>query len=224
MNMEKPSQDLVNPPLIINDLVGLQRIIKPQEDVTVGRAGSFQIGHDDRYLHRIFFQVWYSGQGWLLKNHSREMGLDIQSRSTRTRSSMYVGPGAIVMIPPGPSAVTFKTPERSYELHFDVPNRHLSRPNQVRIQHNTDSTHARHVPNEDQRQLMEALAAPLLHSPGANDSVIPTIKEVASTLGWTVDKTNRKIERLVKSLEKDGEAVYTPHRNFLAHYAARRHR
>ena len=52
----------------------------------------------------------------------------------------------------------------------------------------------------------------------------PTIRELAQALGWTEKKTNQKIDRLIENLKEDGEAVYKPYKNCLAHYAVQRYR
>ena len=72
--------------------------------------------------------------------------------------------------------------------------------------------------------MLKALAAPLIKNPGAHDGDLPTVRELAEQLGWTEKKTNQKIERLCQRLAQDGENVYKPYKNFLAHYAARQAR
>ncbi|WIM69181.1 DNA-binding response regulator [Corynebacterium suedekumii] len=218
------SPDLPAPPLRIDDLLGNYVILDPTMQATVGRSGSFPVGTDDRYLHRILFQVWYSGQGWFLGNRGSHITLDVESRSVRTRSRASVGPGSIIPLPAGPSAVAFSTPERTYELHIDIPTSGLQRPQPVQPDEGTEATYERHTPTLEQRQLMDVLAEPLLKFAGASESDIPTVKEVAETLGWSEKKTHQKIERLCARLAQDGAGVYKPYRLFLAHYAAAQRR
>ncbi len=207
------------PPLRIDDLLGNRVILEAGQEAIVGRSGTFPVGTDDVFLHRSLFQVWYGGLGWMIANRGRHIPLDIEPRGSRSLTRIHLGPGAVTVMPAGPSAITFTTPERHYEIHIDIPSTGISRPSQLNT-FDGDITHARHIPNEDQRIMLDALAAPLIKNPGANDGDLPTVKELAEQLGWTEKKTNQKIERLCQRLAQDGENVYKPYKNFLAHYAA----
>ena len=207
------------PPLRIDDLLGNRVILEAGQEAIVGRSGTFPVGTDDVFLHRSLFQVWYGGLGWMIANRGRHIPLDIEPRASRSLTRIHLGPGAVTVMPAGPSAITFTTPERHYEIHIDIPSTGISRPSQLNT-FDGDITHARHIPNEDQRIMLDALAAPLIKNPGANDGDLPTVKELAEQLGWTEKKTNQKIERLCQRLAQDGENVYKPYKNFLAHYAA----
>ena len=207
------------PPLRIDDLLGNRVILEAGQEAIVGRSGTFPVGTDDVFLHRSLFQVWYGGLGWMIANRGRHIPLDIEPRGSRSLTRIHLGPGAVTVMPAGPSAITFTTPERHYEIHIDIPSTGISRPSQLNT-FDGDITHARHIPNEDQRIMLDALAAPLIKNPGANDGDLPTVKELAVQLGWTEKKTNQKIARLCQRLAQDGENVYKPYKNFLAHYAA----
>lgn len=209
------------PPLRIDDLLGNRVILEAGQEAVVGRSGTFPIGTDDIYLHRNLFQVWYGGLGWMIANRGSHIPLEIEPRGSRSLTRIQLGPGAVTVIPAGPSAITFSTPERGYEIHLDIPSTGLTRPTRVSTT-DGDITHARHIPNEEQRIMMEALAAPLLKNPGASDADLLSVKELAAYLNWTEKKTHQKIERLCQRLAQDGEEVYKPYRSFLAHYAARK--
>lgn len=212
------------PPLRIDDLIGGHKVIRPEEQLTVGRAGDFPVGTDDRYLHRILFQLWYSGQGWIIANRGSRVPLTVEVRGAKSLSRSVLGPGVAMPLPAGASVITFATKERSYELNIDIPLQGLIRPVAPREVAPLEPTYTRHEPSLEQTQLLDALAGPLLAHPGATDAVIPTTGAVAARLGWTLKKTERKIETLYDRLEADGEQVYKPKNTFLAHYALRRPR
>ena len=83
-----------------------------------------------------------------------------------------------------------------------------------------ERTRTRHVPNDEQEELLRLLAS-YLKKPGSTDADIPSVREIAEELGWTEKKTNHKMDRLVDSLRADGEKAYKPYKTFLAHYAIR---
>ena len=97
------SPDLPAPPLRIDDLLGNYVILDPTMQATVGRSGSFPVGTDDRYLHRILFQVWYSGQGWFLGNRGSHITLDVESRSVLPAVGRAWGRGRSSRCRPGPA-------------------------------------------------------------------------------------------------------------------------
>lgn len=47
--------------LLIDDLVGTKRAVRPGQTLTIGRLSEFVVGQDDTSLHRAFLQVWHSG-------------------------------------------------------------------------------------------------------------------------------------------------------------------
>ncbi|WIM72875.1 hypothetical protein QP028_03305 [Corynebacterium suedekumii] len=155
------SPDLPAPPLRIDDLLGNYVILDPTMQATVGRSGSFPVGTDDRYLHRILFQVWYSGQGWFLGNRGSHITLDVESRSVLPAVGRAWGRGRSSRCRPGPARWRFSTPERTYELHIDIPTSGLQRPQPVQPDEGTEATYERHTPTLEQRQLMDVLAEPL---------------------------------------------------------------
>ena len=211
------------PPLRIDDLLGNRIILEAGQEAIVGRAGTFPVGTDDAFLHRSLFQVWFGGLGWMIANRGSYIPLEIEPRGSRSLTRIHLGPGAVTGMPAGPSAITFTTPERHYEIHIDIPSTGLSRPSKLDASEG-EVTHERHIPNKDQKAMLKALAAPLIKNPGAHDGDLPTVRELAEQLGWTEKKTNQKIERLCQRLAQDGENVYKPYKNFLAHYAARKAR
>lgn len=87
-------------------------------------------------------------------------------------------------------------------------------------------TVGRFEPNEEQRRLLQALAAPLVDNPGAGMDKVPSVRELERILGWSQKKVNTKIDYLCRSLESNGVPGFSvrngnaPARRFaLARYA-----
>lgn len=216
--MNQQQHSAPGPRLRIDDLIGGVRIVAPGEELVVGRAGDFRVGEGDLTLHRHLFQLWYAGQGWMICNVGSHIPLRIELRGVKGYSRIDVGPRAVAAVPPGPSRITFETPECPYELYIDVENSNYARRTKREQELLEERTRTRHVPNDEQEELLRQLAS-YLKKPGATDADIPSVKEIAETLGWTEKKTNHKMDRLVESLKSDGEKVYKPYKTFLAHYA-----
>lgn len=216
-----PSHDATRGPrLRIDDLIGGVLVMAPGEEVVVGRAGDFRIGEGDLTLHRQLFQLWYGGQGWMICNVGSHIPLRIELRGVKGFSRIDLGPRSVAAVPPGPSRITFETPECPYELYIDVENSNYSRRTKREQDLDEERTRTRHVPNDEQEELLRQLAS-YLKKPGSTDADIPSVREIAEALDWTEKKTNHKMDRLVDSLRADGEKAYKPYKTFLAHYAIR---
>ena len=216
----QPQQVARGPRLRIDDLIGSVRIVAPGEEVIVGRAGDFRVGEGDLTLHRHLFQLWYGGQGWMISNIGSHIPLRIELRGVKGFSRIDLGPRAVAAVPPGPSRITFETPECPYELYIDVENSNVARRTRREQEMEEERTRTRHVPNDEQEELLRQLAS-YLKKPGSSDADIPSVREISDALEWTEKKTNHKMDRLVDSLKADGEKVYKPYKTFLAHYAIR---
>lgn len=211
------------PHLAIDDLAGNVRTILPGEELTVGRRADFPVGEDDNFLHRVLFQLWHSGESWMIRNAGSAISLTVDLRGGRTLSRTELGPRGVMPMPYGPSAITFSTTNCTYEIHVDIPLSGTIRPTKPQLP-DGDPTHTRYTPNEEEQALLDALSEPLRAYPGSTDADIPRVRQVAHRLDWTVKKTERKIETLCNKLAADGENVYPPKHNFLANYALRQPR
>lgn len=207
------------PRLRIDDLIGSGRIITSDQELTVGRAADFVVGGDDEYLHRRLMVLWWSGHSWMVKNIGSKLVLYIEPRDRATFSQMQLGPGGELPLPAGPSVVVFSTTQRTYEIHVDVE-RLGPAENRVAdpVATGAPATVDSFKPTFEQRVLLTELAAPLLKYPALSDSEIPSVREVATRLGWTDKKVHQKIERMRNALLSSGIDLPKPYRVSLARY------
>lgn len=211
--------------LIIDDLVGHRIAIDPGRQVTLGRASDFVIGEDDDYMHRLFLHFWDRDGAWMVTNRGTRLVPRIVQQSRAAHSQLELSPGASAPLPLGTSAVVFSTPTMTYEISVIVAQTLVTPENVVSGEFAKVTTGAFN-PNDEQVALLKALAAPLLRSPGADDSTVPTVRQVADQLGWTQKKVNTKIDYLCSTLEKNGfgsfsgkDGLATPRRIPLARFA-----
>lgn len=213
-----------NPPhLVIDDQIGGVRRIAPGDSLSVGRTADFVVGGDDRYVHRLLFQLWHSGESWMIRNAGSALTLTVEVRGGSSLSRSQLGPRGVMPMPYGPSVITFSTKECDYEIDVDISLEGTVGPGRP-VAPDGEPTHTRYTPNVEEQELLDALSAPLRTRPGGTDADIAPVKTVAAQLGWTVKKTERKIETLCEKLADDGEKVYRPKHIFLANYALRQPR
>ncbi|WP_297007050.1 hypothetical protein [uncultured Corynebacterium sp.] len=215
--------------MVVDDLIGHRVALDPGQALMTGRSARFLVGEDDEFMHRRFLQFWADGTTWMVSNHGTRISASIHPRAENSFAELRVGPGATLPLPPGQSAVVFATSGCTYEIHLTVA-RTLRPPDlDTGIDTGIDPgmmTVGRFEPNEEQKLLLQALAAPLVAVPGAGMDKVPTVRDLERTLGWSQKKVNTKIDYLCRSLEGNGVPGFSvrsgnsPARRFaLARYA-----
>lgn len=219
---------LANPPIgpriRVDDLIGTRRVLTPGEEVTIGRAADFLVGDDDEFLHRTLLVLWFNGNAWMMRNIGSRLIVQIEPRGRDAFTQVSLGPGAEAPLLPGPSAVIFSTPDRTYELHIDVENAGNRAPGVRPGGIAAPATQGNWNPNSEQQELLALMAEPLARHHGVSDGELYSVKQLAQKLEWTEKKTNSKIERICASLANTGVVLDKPFAKSLARYAhANRH-
>lgn len=214
--------------LVVDDLIGQCVVLNPGEQLMTGRAAEFPVGEDDEFMHRQFLHFWSDGTVWMVTNHGSRISAGIHPRASNSFAELVVGPGASHPLPPGVSAVVFATSACIYEIHLTVA-RTLRPPRPADLPTAVDHgvlTVGKFTPNEEQRCLLQALAAPLVANPGTGMDKVPSVRDLEGILGWSQKKINTKIDYLCKTLEANGVPGFSvrtgnaPARRFaLARYA-----
>lgn len=211
--------------MVVDDLLGHRVALDPGQALMTGRAAPFPVGEDDEFMHRNFLQFWADGSTWTVTNHGSRISASVHPRAENSFAELRVGPGATLPLPAGESAVVFATSERTYEIHLTVA-RTLRPPTTSSFPDQGTLTVGRFEPNEEQRELLVALAAPLVANPGAGMDRVPAVRDLERILGWSQKKVNTKIDYLCRSLEGNGVPGFSvrsgnaPARRFaLARYA-----
>lgn len=205
MTFPRQSPGLFPGQVLIDDQIGRRVALNPGQSLTLGRAADFPLGPDDEFMHRIFLQVWDSDGTWMITNRGGRLAASIQPRAENSFSQSRLGPGASLPLPLGESAVVFATSVTTYELDFTVAA--TSRPptgTVAGVVHSAPMTVGELIFNEEQVDLLRALAAPLIRRPGTDLSEVPTVSDLEQTLGWSQKKVNTKIDYLAKALENSG--------------------
>jgi hypothetical protein len=192
--------------VLIDDQIGHRVALNPGQSLTLGRAADFPLGVDDEFMHRVFLQVWDTDGTWMITNRGSRMAASIQPRAENSFSQSRLGPKASLPLPLGKSAAVFATSVTTYELDItvaatlrppseDVPAERLG---------GAPMTVGELILNDEQVDLLRALAAPLVKRPGTDLSEVPTVRDLEQTLGWSQKKVNTKIDYLSKVLENSG--------------------
>ena len=186
---------------LIVSFVGDERVLAPGEELTFGRSGDLVID-ENRYLHRVLGRFTFANGLWWLVNVGSSIPLTVSD--TSGPSFARVSPGSSMALSFESSLVAFEAGNRNYELAVDVVDGGFddalldSDSNDDPPEGWSDevTTTASSLPmSAEQRLLLIALAEGRLRDPGSNVEM-PTNRQIAHRLGWTITKYNRKLDGL----------------------------
>ncbi|WP_040493072.1 hypothetical protein [Ilumatobacter nonamiensis] len=190
---------------LIVEFAGNEGTLLPGDELTFGRSGDLVIDANNPYLHRslgVFAHV--SGAWWVANT-----GSTIAIRLDDANSSSYgiVAPGARSPLAYETTALSFEAGESSYSLRCEIlhdrPSFELTRPQDWAGPDDEATRTATSLPlNDDQRLLLIALCEPWLDADGVGE--LATNRQLASRLGWTITKFNRKLDWLCSKFAKAG--------------------
>lgn len=187
-------------PDLVVAFVEVEHVLSPGEELTFGRAADVVID-ENRYLHRVVGRFRWSNGMWWISNVGSSIAVDLADR--RGPSFTKVAPGASVPIAFDAATVSFEAGGRPYELSIELTDalpRFDEHPTELADE---VTTTAASLPlTTEQRLLLVALAEPRLRErPGGE---LPTNREVASMLRWTITKFNRKLDGLCRKYAAAG--------------------
>lgn len=177
-------------------------VVASEAGLTFGRAADLVIDVNP-YLHRVLGRFRHDGRSWWLDNLGRSMTLTLLSNDDL--SSATLGPGASAPVLHVESVVSFTAGPANYEL--TVTNERAERLADLGARPDGPLVTLEwgHVElSADQIELLGVLCATRLARPSDQWAVIPSNRECASALGWTLAKYNRKLDHLCNKLARSG--------------------
>lgn len=175
--------------------------VKPGDTFTIGREGDLAVDAN-HFLHRVFLQLSWSDGMWWLANVGSRLSATVSSAAGAVQS--WLSPGASLPLVFGESTVVFSAGPTTYELslHLDAAPYGAS----TRVQESA-SDEATILPvsfTGGQKQLIVALAEPMLRREGVSVSELPSSAAAAERLGWSISKFNRKLDFVCEKLDRFG--------------------
>lgn len=196
--------DATAAPILIVDFVGEEHRLDPGDQLTFGRAGDIVVD-DNRYLHRLLGRFDFRSGVWWLANTGSAVVLRVADRAGT--SATTVAPGAVVPLGFHEMVISFTAGGASYELEVEIcglPAQELSA--ELPDDDAEHTTTAASLPlTDEQRLLLVALAESWLRADG-QPGQLPTNRQIASRLGWSRTKYNRKLDGLCQKYARAGVA------------------
>lgn len=174
--------------------------VAPGEPFLVGREGDLEID-DNPFLHRTFLEISQNAGLWWLSNVGSRLTATITDGAGGVQA--WLAPGARLPLVFERTSVIFSAGATTYELTV-----HASEPTfraTTRADNHVGESTIGEVPlTLSQKQLIVALAEPMLRRDGSGMSEIPTSAAAAARLGWTVTRFNRKLDNVCDKFDRIG--------------------
>lgn len=177
-----------------------EHVVEPGAEFSIGRESDLSVG-DNPYLHRRFLRIRSEAGLWWLENVGTLLTATVTDASGQVQARL--APGARLPLVFESAHVVFGAGSTSYALSIHTAGG-IYGPAISPVSRDGDATIG-HVPlTTSQRQLIVALAEPLLRQSTAGHGEIPGSAEAATRLGWTLTAFNRKLDNVCDKLDRIG--------------------
>lgn len=166
----------------------------------VGRDGDLGI-EDNPYLHRRFLRFTHDHGVWWLANVGSSISATVCDAGGGVQSWLSPG-GRLPLVLPSMSVV-FTAGPTTYVLQVELQDAPY-RPVRSEAPSGGATTIAAVAFTITQKQLLLALAEPVLGSGGTVPSEVPTAADAARRLGWAADRFHRKLDDVCDKLDRVG--------------------
>lgn len=175
--------------------------VEAGEPFVIGREGDLPID-DNPYLHRHFLQIDHRDGLWWLANVGVRLAATVSSAGGAVQS--WLSPQASMPLVFERNVIVFTAGPSTYELNLHTEAAPYEVSHQVGASMSGETTvmPARFTPL--QKQLMVALAEPMLRREGVSVNELPSSSAAAARLGWTLSKFNRKLDNVCDKLDRMG--------------------
>ncbi|MEQ8716286.1 MAG: hypothetical protein RIE08_01625 [Acidimicrobiales bacterium] len=170
--------------------------------LTFGRDGDITVDDANAYMHRRVGSFVNHDGTWWIRNDGRTIEIVVV---TDTGARISLDPGASQALTGTSGLVRFEAGGLTYELEYS-----LHSPAGPPSTETAELTRGETLEfgtlrlNDEQRQMLVALAEPQLRDPAAESHEMPTNAEVAHRLGWSLRKFDRKLDYICRRLDEQG--------------------
>ena len=187
-----------NPRDLVVDIEGEELARVPVGgETTLGRKANVVID-ENKFMHRSLARVYDAGEHWWLGNTGSKIVVSLYDQETGSRS--MVPPGASAPLPGNKTVMSFQAGISKYEVNLrserDVVDVAIAESLDTIAQDDLELTVM-------QKQLILALAEQILREPHSK-LVIPSTKDAAQRLQWSVTRFNGKLDNVCDKLHKVG--------------------
>jgi hypothetical protein len=174
--------------------------LQPGSPFDIGREADLSLA-DNRFLHRRFLRIVHEHGFWWLVNIGSSIAATVSDPHTGTQA--WLRPGARLPLTFRQLVVVFTAGPCTYEIV--VHNAEPIWQETVILAGLAGETTVAALPlTPTQKQLIVALAEPMLLREGSGVITIPSNMEAAKRLGWPMTRFNRKLDNVCDKLDRLG--------------------
>lgn len=173
--------------------------VEPGERFSIGREADLSVD-DNPFLHRRLLEISEFDGLWLLTNVGSRLAVTVTDGGGRLQS--WLAPGARLPLVFGRTTAVFTAGPTTYEIGVFIAEPVFSDTQPTSTEGTT--TIGDVTLTLSQRQLILALAEPMLLREGSGMGDIPTSAHAAARLGWTITRFNRKLDNVCDKLDRMG--------------------
>lgn len=167
----------------------------------IGREGDLEID-DNPYLHRHFLKLQHHDGLWWLTNVGVRLAATVSSAGGAVQS--WLSPSARMPLVFERSVIVFTAGPVTYELNLLTEEAPYGVSRHVEASMSGETTVMPVSFTKLQKQLIVALAEPMLRREGVSMNELPSSSAAAERLGWTMSKFNRKLDNVCDKLDRMG--------------------
>lgn len=174
--------------------------------IVFGRTAPFGIGADNQFVHRTVGRFTCQDGVWWLENRAEHLPLVLSSadggRIELPATATGSGPAKAALV--GPEfRVQFIAGGQTYVIDGEIAGAPQLPTLDIGAPSGSETVNTIRL-TEEEHQMLQALAQPVLDSPSAGPDALPSNRVVARQLGWPDTKLNRKLDYLCTRLTKQG--------------------
>lgn len=175
--------------------------VEDNEEFTIGRDAQLSIDEDNPFLHRQFLSIVQVESMWWLVNIGSRLSATITDSSGSLQA--WLAPGARIPLVFDVTKVVFTAGPTTYDftVHAESPDFERAPSAEDPVGETTVGSVALTL---SQKQMILALAEPMLQREGSGMSSVPTSAQAAKRLGWSSTKFNRKLDNVCDKLDRLG--------------------
>lgn len=200
MSSDNSTPTGADPRAITVDFAGEVHVVATGDEFTFGRMGDLAID-ENPHLHRVLGRFRFMAEVWWLMNEGSQISIEVID--VESRSNGLIAPGNRFALTFPRSLLRFRAGASNYELEATWA-AGTDGSSYVFADAGDATITASDMPlTDDQRALLVALSEDQLRSPSATIR-IPTNREMAGRLGWSLSKFERKLDNVAQKFAKAG--------------------
>ncbi len=184
---------------IVVEFLDERRVLDPGESLHFGRRGDLVIDEANPFLHRVIGRFSNRSSVWWISNEGSKLPLVVIGEDG---TRVELPPGGATAVLHGETRVLFDAGSARYEVTCTFRGTTGDEPPTGDVLEGEATTDWGTIPlNFEQRQLLVALCEPRLRS---DAGAVPSNKAMATRLGWSVKKLERKLDYMCRRFTEAG--------------------